>query len=254
MPRNRWTPTRSQKSEYSRAVERMRAAGAELAPFTFDCPWVRVTHCLAAGCVRTWTGASVFVIHVRMVGLAPKIVLQGFDLSSPEWEFNAYILDDPAEGNSSQQFYRTLDGSRFHRSEVLNHRVDADGVLRRGDVMEGLVLGECFSSVPTLYNQWNSMPLTVSVVNQFDEVHESKFAIQVEQIRDRIKPRAARRSTLYDGADGSPGHPGSPVDAPDAVLPSRQPPERPVDRNRDRWTQAEEPSQKAPAARPAGGD
>lgn len=198
--------------------------------------------------MRTWTGACVFVIHIRMGGLA-KIVLQGFDLSSAEWEFNAYILDDPAERNSAQQFYRMLDGSRFHRSEVLNHRVDGEGVLRRGDVMEGLVLGECFSSVPTRYNQWNSMPLTVSVVNQFDEVHESRFAIQVEQIRDRIKPRAKRRSTLYDSADGTPGHPG-PVDAPAAVLPSRQPPERPVDRDSDRWTQAEVPSPKAPAARP----
>src|SRR4029077_20721769 len=79
MPRNRWTLTRSQKSEYSAAVERMRVAGAELAPFAFDCPWVRVTHCLAASCVRAWTGASVFVIHVRMVGLASKIVLQGFE-------------------------------------------------------------------------------------------------------------------------------------------------------------------------------
>ena len=38
-----------------------------------------------------------------------------------------------------------LDGVQFHRSEVLNHRVDAGGILRHGDVMEGLVLAECFS-------------------------------------------------------------------------------------------------------------
>jgi len=133
MPRNRWTLTRLQKSDYSRAVERMRAAGADLAPIAFDCPWVRVTHCPAASWVRSWTGATVFVIHVRMVGLAPKIIVQGFDLSSPEWEFNAYVLDDPAVGNSAHQLYRVLDGSRFHRSEVLNHRVDAEGILRHGD-------------------------------------------------------------------------------------------------------------------------
>ena len=77
------------------------------------------------------------------------------------------------------------------------------------------------------------MPLCLSIINQLDEVHESKFAIQVERIPARIRPRAERRSTLYDGADGSPGHPGSPVDAPDAVLPNRQPPERPVTRDPD---------------------
>ncbi len=162
MPRNRWALTSAQQSLYGRAVERMRAAGADLATFGVDCDWMRVTHSSAASCVRTWTGASVFVIHARMVGLAPKTVIQGFELSSPEWEFNAYVLDDPAVANSGQQLYRMLDGSQFHRNEVLNHRVDAEGILRRGDVMEGLVLAECFSAVPTRCNQWNSAPLTLS--------------------------------------------------------------------------------------------
>ena len=115
MPRNRWMPTRSQKLQYGRAIERMRAAGADLAPFAFDCEWIKVTHSPAASWMRTWTGASVLAIYIRILGLAPKTVIQGFELSSPEWEFNAYVLDDPAVGNSAQQLYRMLDGSRFHR-------------------------------------------------------------------------------------------------------------------------------------------
>ena len=62
------------------------------------------------------------------------------------------------------------------------------------------------------------MPLCLSIVNQFNDVHESKFEIPVERIPTQIRPRAERRCILYDGADGSPGHPGSPVDAPHAVL------------------------------------
>lgn len=196
MPRNRWMLTRSQKSEYRRAVERMRAAGAELSPLGFDCPWIRTNHCPAAGCVRTWTEATVFVIYLRVVGLASRTVIQGFELSSPEWEFNAYLLDDPAEGNSSEQLYRMLDGSRFHRDEVLNHRVDAEGVLRHGDVMEGLVLAECFSSVPTRYNQWNSMPLTLSIANRFEDVHAFPFELPVERVSVRYRPR--RSGSLFD--------------------------------------------------------
>jgi hypothetical protein len=181
----------------------MRAAGADLAPLAFDCPWIRVTHYPAASCVRTWTGASVFVIHVRMVGLAPKIVLQGFDLSSPECEFNAYVLDDPSVGESTQQLYRMSDGSRFHRSEVLNHRVDAEGILRHGDLMEGLVLAECFSSVPTCYNRSNSIPLTLSMGNQFDEVEAFSFALPVEHVS--IQPRPRRSGSLFEpaGAQGT---------------------------------------------------
>ena len=176
----------------------MRAAGADLAPFAFDCEWIKVTHSPAASWIRTWRGASVLAIYIRILGLAPKTVIQGFELSSPEWEFNAYVLDDPAVGNSAQQLYRMLDGSRFHRSEVLNHRVDAEGILRRDDVMEGLVLAECFSSVPTRCNQWNSAPLTVSIVNQFDDIHAFQFELSVAHVS--IQPWPRRSGSLYEPA------------------------------------------------------
>src|SRR4029077_8360722 len=104
------------------------------------------------------------------------------------------------------------------------------------------------------YADHSFMPLCLSIVNRFNDVHESKFEIPVERIPTQIRPRAERRCTLYDGADGSPGHPGSAVDAPHAVLRTRLPPERPVDLAPDCWTQAEVPSPKAPAARPSGGD
>jgi hypothetical protein len=194
MPRNRWTLTRSQKSEYGTAIKRMRAAGADLPHCRSDSPWIRVTHFPHASCVRTWTGASVFVIHVRIVGLAPKIVLQGFDLSSPEWELNAYVLDDPGVKNSRKQLYRTLDGVRFHRTEVLNHRVDVEGILHHGEVMEGLVLAECFSSVPTCYDQRNSVPLTLTTANQFDDVHAFAFELPVEHVSIQPRPATQRES------------------------------------------------------------
>lgn len=95
-----------------------------------------------------------------------------------------------------------LDGVQFHRSEVPNHRVDAGGILRHGDVMEGLVLAECFSSEPTRYNQRNSMPLTVSIANQFDDVHASQFELPVEHVS--IRPRPLRSGSLFEpaGAQG----------------------------------------------------
>jgi len=114
-------------------------------------------------------------------------------------------VDDPAVGNSAQQFYRTLDGCRFHRSEILNHRVDAEGILRHGDVMEGLVLAQCFSSVPARCNQWKSMPLIVSIVNQFDDVYSFPFELPVEHVS--LQPRPRRSGSLFGPAgrpaDGS---------------------------------------------------
>jgi hypothetical protein len=235
----------------------MRAAGAELDPSafaTYESPWITLKVCSVGSYVRARPTACVFVLSLRILGLVPKLILQGFELSSPAWPLNAYILDDPTVSNSACEFYHLLDGEKFYREEILNHRVEGEGRLGRGDVMEGLLLAESFDPVPSKYTDHTFMPLCLSIANQFDEVHKSTFGIQVERIPPRIQPRAERRSTLYDGADGSPGHPGSPVNAPDAVLPSRQPPERPVDCDADRCAQPEAPSLKGPPARLAGGE
>jgi hypothetical protein len=187
--------------------------------------------------VRAKPTSCVFVLYLRIVCSAPKVILQEFDLSSPEWPLNAYILDDPAVSNSACKFYRFFDGEKFYRNEVLNHRVDEEGRLRRGDVMEGVLLAESFDSVPSKYTDHSSMPLCLSIANQFDEVYEFKVAIPVERIAARTQPRAKRRSTLYDEADGSPHSPALPADAPNAVPPNGQPLDRPVAGAPDRPTQ-----------------
>jgi hypothetical protein len=242
MPIRRWTLTRSEEAQYRKNTERMRAAGAKLDPSafaTYESPWITLKVCSEESYVRATPTSCVFVLYLRIVGVVPKVILQGFDLSSPAWPLNAYILDDPTVSNSAYKFYRLLDKTTFHRNEILNHRVEGEGRLGRGDVMEGVLLAESLDSVPSKYTDHSFMPLCLSIVNQFDDVQESKFAIQVERIPSRIQPRAERRCTLYDNADGSPGHPWSPVDAPDAVLPNRQPPERPMARDPNRGTQDE---------------
>ena len=94
-----------------------------------------------------------------------------------------------------------LDGVQFHRSEVLNHRVDVEGILHHGEVMEGLVLAECFSSVPTCYDQRNSVPLTLTTANQFDDVHAFAFELPVEHVS--IQPRPRRSGSLFEPAGGT---------------------------------------------------
>lgn len=80
MPKNSWTLTRSKKSDYRKVIEQMRAVGADLDPSAFgegNCEWIKVTPCPPFSYLRTWTGATVFVIHVRMVGLAPQDAYPG---------------------------------------------------------------------------------------------------------------------------------------------------------------------------------
>ena len=50
------------------------------------------------GDVRSWSHATVFALTVRIVGVAPKTAIQGFRLTSPGSDFDAYILEDPLAG------------------------------------------------------------------------------------------------------------------------------------------------------------
>jgi hypothetical protein len=147
--------------------------------------------------VRTWTSATVFAIYVRIVALAP-LIIHRFDLWSPDWAFNACLLDDPTGANSAQHLYRMLDKSSFHRSEVLNHRVDAEGKLRRGDVIEGLLLAQTLQSVPVRYAASRRLPFSLSIMNQFGDVRDFAFALPVERIASPIRARPGRTGGLFE--------------------------------------------------------
>jgi hypothetical protein len=196
----------------------MRTAGAELNNSGFDADWVRVMSCPAASSVRTWSGGTVFSIHVLLLGLAPKTILQGFELSSPAWEFAAYVLDDPSAESLAPRPYRTLDGSLFDQTEALNHRVGPRGVLRHGDVMEGLLLAECLSPIPTREKPWARMPLCLSVVNQFDDVQTLQFELPVEHVVEQVRRWPPRSRSVF-GEERAPNK--SAVPAPDD-LPDQQ--------------------------------
>jgi hypothetical protein len=207
MPGRRRRLTKSEEAEFHRIAERMRAAGADIDPSTFRTtatPWICLKCCRTASSVSAMPAACVFVVYLRIVALAPKVVLQEFDLTSPDWPLNAVILGDPGGSNSANEFYRLLDRTRYHRNEVVNHRLDEEGILRRGDILEGLLLAYSLDPVPAKYPNWGLMRLCVSITNQFDGVQELAIELPVEHIPAPVHPRTAHGS-LYEGADASAG-------------------------------------------------
>ena len=77
-----------------------------------------------------------------------------------------------------------------------------DGILRHGDVIEGLVLAECFSSVPICYNRSEPIPLSLSIINQFDDVYSFRFMSPVEHVARRIQPRPTCTGTVFEAVEG----------------------------------------------------
>jgi hypothetical protein len=83
--------------------------------------------------------------------------------------------------------------------------------------MEGILLAESFDAIPAAFVDKSRMPICLSIINQFGDVHASTIALRVERTAGRIQPRPPRRSTLFERQDGSPAGPAPTVDAPDAV-------------------------------------
>lgn len=206
MSRQKWTLTQAEETEYRKRVLRLRAAGADLDVSSFelaDPEWIKITHVQVASHVRALPTASCFLIHVRIVALAPKVIIHGFELSSPAMRLGAWFLVDPIVNRSDRQLYCFSDGTDFHRDEVLNHRVDANGTLRYGDVMDGMLLAESLDVIPARFVDKSFVPVSVSVINQFDDVHESTIDLRVERTAGRMQPRSPRRSSLFEREDGS---------------------------------------------------
>jgi hypothetical protein len=192
MPKARWTLSMSTNAEYAKLTKRMRAAGADLAPPEPEAEWIQVRHYPSTSFVRSWSHGTVFALYVRMIGITPKSVIHGFNLRSPVWAFDPYILEDPADRSSRQHMYTMLDGSRYDRSEIVNHRLGKEGALRRGDAIEGWLLAECMVSAPARFSQSNWLPLSLSIVNAFEEVQAVAFKLPVERFRKRVQPRTSR--------------------------------------------------------------
>jgi len=218
MSRQKWTLTQAEQAEYRKRVERLRAAGADLDVSGFkpvNQDWIKITHDRVA-CVHALPTGSLFEIPARIVALAPKVIIQGFELWSSAFDLAAWFLEDPTVNRSDDQRYRLRNGTDFHRTEVLNHRVDAAGKLRCGEVMEGTLLAESFDAIPVGFADDSVIPICLSIINQFDDVHSSTTEARIKRTAELIRPRPLRRSTLFDREDGSCGSPEW-VDAPDGL-------------------------------------
>jgi len=217
MPRMRWRIPDIELRQYRSIIRELNACGADLDlsllrngdPFTLEC-----RDCYA----RTVQCGSVYVLSVSLLGLAPRTVLTDFELTSPEYDLSTYLMGDPQLARLTNDIYRLLDGTTFHRNEVLNHRVGKDGVLRHGAQLEGVLLAQAFDPVPERYRPGSRIPVVLSIVDQFGDTTEWPIRLIVQPPCVSARPMRVPRRVLEEE-----------LVAPDLGAPSRHPnPEGPT--------------------------
>ena len=96
MPRDRWTLNASMKAEYAKLNKAHDRRRSRLGPARAQADWIRIYVDPTLGAVRVGLTQRFFRSAVRILGVAPKTVIQGFRLTSPGWDLDAYVLEDPA--------------------------------------------------------------------------------------------------------------------------------------------------------------
>jgi hypothetical protein len=102
------------------------------------------------------------------------------------------LLEDPAFEEKHPGYYNLPgDSERFFREEVVNHRI-INNTLCRGNICAGLLLAAGLRP-PDLYKHRDVVPITLAVVDQWDEVR--KVTLQARMNRRPARATAVTGST-----------------------------------------------------------
>jgi hypothetical protein len=106
---------------------------------------------------------------------------------SPPWTDPTFEwLEDPKELGQHPAWYAFLrDTEQFARVEVLNHRIRC--VLSRGDIREDLLLGVGCGRPPDTYKHNDKVPVTLTMLDQWDFEHSEKLEMRMNRLAIRAK-------------------------------------------------------------------
>lgn len=186
MPRTRWRLTKAEEVRYQEQALRLKAAGCdiEMVEEHPEPSRVRITQDegLLTSYVADWSPSGVlYVLRVAIVSLVPRFIIRDHDLSAFAWDPLASFLTDPGLLWPYDDLYRLPDGSTLRRHEVLNHRIDKEGTLARGALMEGCFLARGHVPLANNYQHGSCMDVTLTIIDQFEERHSQSIRLFVDR-------------------------------------------------------------------------
>jgi hypothetical protein len=159
-------------------------------------------------------GGTSYTIDLQIVSDLPGVTTLFASALELPWEDPQFCwLTDPIEVNPLQSFYRVpgCDGLEYSREDVLNHRVASRGKLRRGDFLEGLLLGFGGAPLPEFYRHGSTFAAKLLIFDQFDHRFESEVTFWTDRMvsidragSKKKRPGRAERRSLLDQRDDAP--------------------------------------------------
>jgi hypothetical protein len=119
--------------------------------------------------------------------LPGNTTITDFWLELPWPDSHIEWLPDPAQEESIFAPYTfSCGGWPYPRTDVLNHRLK--GVLARGEVRNGLLLGIGWTRPPKTYPHGTKIMATLHIIDQWDRTHSAPFEMYLHRLRKLKKP------------------------------------------------------------------
>ena len=137
-----------------------------------------------------------YILHTVVTNrLDRSLGIRAWSLEPP-WEAQqSWWLAEPENSGQRGALYRFSGTSalEFPTEMVINHRVDSRGRLRRGDILEGVLLRVSLTDIPNRFQHGAQVEMTLSMIDQMGH----KFSLSVSLWVDRsatLNRRPTRRS------------------------------------------------------------
>jgi len=144
-------------------------------------------------------GGCVIAVWVRIVALKSGISVCDCQVTPRKWDDPGIFLVEATEG---VPYYKALGGVEYPRTKVLNHLIFSERSLRHGQILDGVVLAQSFTSLPTWCDSGMSVEAELCFFDQFVNTYPLKVDLRV--MKD-TKPIARPRPNggLYGPAAAS---------------------------------------------------
>ena len=143
-------------------------------------------------------GWTVYILDLEIASDVPGLVVIRYIELDPPWpDPQVYLLPDPADSGERRDDEYAIPGTTivYPRNLVINHRVGAQGKLRRGDILDGLLLGLGFAPIPDCFRHGDMVDARFCIGDQFGRRFPSKVSLWVDRSAKHLprRPKQPRR-------------------------------------------------------------
>jgi hypothetical protein len=146
------------------------------------------------------TGGYGIVVWLCIIAEKTGVTLSGCQITPRKWDDTAIQLVDATEGVYS---YAAFGGVDYPTINILNRWISSNRSLRRGKVLEGLVMMRSPRSLPEWCIDGISIEADLRLFDQFDNVYPLNVELRVMRDTERSVERPRRTGLFGPAVDAS---------------------------------------------------